>query len=64
MFSVNSSGLIFAYRALGWFLLHLQAMYIVSSPSNPLDSALTRLCDLVGPSAVTDTLACVLSLPR
>ena len=49
---LSSSAAIFTYHALE--LLLLQSMYIVSGASDPTDSALTQLYDLVSWSSITD----------
>ena len=52
--SIDSSGLVFAYRGLGSLLHHLRSMYDVSGASDSYNSASPRSNDLVGPPGVTD----------
>ena len=52
----NSNTTVFTYCALGSLLLHIWSIYNVSGVSDLPDSALVRLCNLVGPPArVTDS---------
>ena len=52
----NSNTTVFTYHALGLLLLHIWSIYNVSGVSDLPDSALVRLCNLVGPPArVTDS---------